>query len=71
MHWVRGMHDKLSGKHRRTEDGTLRRRSRRLPAERIVEIVCRNADQARKDRADREAIVEGLREQLNRGPGAP
>ena len=30
-------------------------------------VVCRNADQARKDRADREAIVEGLREQLKRG----
>lgn len=30
-------------------------------------VVCRNADQARKDRADREAIVESLREQLKRG----
>ena len=30
-------------------------------------IVCRNADQARKDRADREAIVAHLREQLKQG----
>ena len=31
-------------------------------------IVCRNEDQARKDRADREAIVASLHEQLQRGP---
>lgn len=30
-------------------------------------VVCRNADQARKDHADRKAIVESLREQLKRG----
>jgi transposase len=30
-------------------------------------IVCYNPDQARKDRADREAIVEALRDQLKRG----
>jgi transposase len=30
-------------------------------------IVCYNEDQARKDRADREAIVAGLAEQLKRG----
>jgi len=30
-------------------------------------IVCRNADQARKDVADRQAIVKSLREQLKRG----
>ena len=30
-------------------------------------IVCRNAEQARKDQADRKAIVEALREQLKRG----
>ncbi len=30
-------------------------------------VVCRNADQARKDRADRKAIVASLREQLKRG----
>jgi hypothetical protein len=30
-------------------------------------IVCRNDEQARKDRADRKAIVESLREQLKRG----
>ena len=40
MHWVRGMHDKLSGGRRRTEDVTLRRRSRRLAPERVIEIVC-------------------------------
>lgn len=30
-------------------------------------IVCLNEDQAKKDAADREAILEGLREQLKRG----
>ena len=30
-------------------------------------IVCRNEDQARKDLADRQAIVKNLREQLKRG----
>jgi len=30
-------------------------------------IICRNEEQARKDRADRKAIVESLREQLKRG----
>ena len=30
-------------------------------------VVCRNEEQARKDRADREAIVEALREQLKHG----
>jgi len=30
-------------------------------------IVCHNAEQAKKDRADREAIVEHLREQLKQG----
>jgi transposase len=30
-------------------------------------VVCLNEEQARKDRADREAIVASLREQLNRG----
>src|SRR3989339_35374 len=33
-------------------------------------IVCRNEEQARKDRADRKAIVESLREQLKRGDKA-
>jgi hypothetical protein len=33
-------------------------------------IVCRNEDQAKKDAADREAIVEALREQLKRGAGS-
>ncbi len=30
-------------------------------------VVCRNQDEARKDAADREAILAGLREQLTRG----
>jgi len=30
-------------------------------------VVCRNEDEARKDAADREAILTGLREQLTRG----
>jgi hypothetical protein len=30
-------------------------------------VVCRNADQAKKDREDRQAIVEHLREQLQQG----
>jgi hypothetical protein len=30
-------------------------------------VVCVNEDQAHKDAADREAILEGLREQLKRG----
>ena len=30
-------------------------------------IVCRNQDEARKDAADREAIVAALREQLHAG----
>jgi hypothetical protein len=33
-------------------------------------IVCRNEDQAKKDTADRKAILEALREQLKRGPGS-
>ena len=30
-------------------------------------IVCHNEEQARKDRADREAIVAGLEQQLKKG----
>jgi hypothetical protein len=33
-------------------------------------IICRNEDQARKDAADREAILAALREQLKRGAGS-
>ncbi len=51
MHWVRGMHDKLSGGRRRTEDVTLRRRSRRLAVERVIEIVCSQLG------ADRQEVV--------------
>ena len=60
VHWVRGMHDKLLGKHRRTEDGTLRRRSRRLPAERVIEIVCRQLG------ADREEVIRQRKDSLVR-----
>jgi len=49
MHWVRGMHDKLSGKRRRTEDVTLRRRSRRLAPERVIEIVCSQLGAGREE----------------------
>jgi len=52
MHWVRGMHDKLSGRRRRTEDVTLRRRLRRLAAGRVIEIVCGQLG------ADREEVIE-------------
>jgi len=40
VHWVRGMHDKLSGRSRRPEDVTLRRRAKKLRPERVIEIVC-------------------------------
>jgi len=49
MRWVRGMHDKLSGQSRRAEDVTLRRRSRRLAAERVIEIVCSRLGAERQD----------------------
>ena len=51
MHWVRGMHDKLSAQSRRAEDVTLRRRSKRLAPERVIEIVCSRFG------ADREEVV--------------
>jgi putative transposase len=50
-HWVRGVHDKLSGKHSRVEDVTLRRRSRKLAPERVIEIVCSQLG------VDREEVV--------------
>jgi len=58
MHWVRGIHDKLSGGRRRTEDVTLRRRSRRLAAERVIEIVCGQlgADRAEVSRRQRDSL---------------
>jgi len=52
MHWVRGIHDKLSGSRRSAEDVTLRRRSRRLAAERVIEIVCSQLG------ADRKEVIE-------------
>jgi len=54
MHWVRGVHDKLSGGRRRTEDVTLRRRSRRLAAERVIEIVCGQLGGERQEVARRQ-----------------
>ena len=60
VHWVRGMHDKLTGKGGRTEDVTLRRRSRRLPAERVIEIVCRQLG------ADREEVIRQRKDSLLR-----
>jgi len=52
---VRRMHDRLAGKRPRIEDVALRRRSRRLPPERVIEIVCRKlgadpADVARRQK---------------------
>ena len=38
VHWVRGLHDKLSGGRRRIKGVTRRRR--RLAARRVIEIVC-------------------------------
>ena len=40
VQWVRQMHEKLLGRHGRAEDVALRRRSRRLPVERVLAIVC-------------------------------
>lgn len=40
VEWVRGMHDKLSGRSQRPEDVTLRRRATKLPPQRVIEIVC-------------------------------
>ena len=41
-----------------------------VPVEERRYVVCLNEEQARKDRADREAIVESLREQLKHGDKA-
>ncbi len=62
MQWVRGMHDKLTGKHRPTEDVTLRRRSRRLPAERVIQIVCRElgADRREVARRQRDSLLRPI-----------
>jgi len=38
--WVRGLHDKLSDLRRRPEDAALRRRRKKLPPDRVIEIVC-------------------------------
>ena len=40
VEWVRGLHDTLSGRSRRPEDATLRRRAGKLRPERVIEIVC-------------------------------
>ena len=40
VQWVRVMHDKLSGRSRRPEDVSLRRRTHRLGPDRVIEIVC-------------------------------
>ena len=54
VQWVRGMHDKLSGGRRRTKDVASRRRSRRLPAKRVIEIVCRQLGAEREEVAQRQ-----------------
>ena len=62
MDWVRGMHDKLSGKHGRAEDVTLRRRSRRLGADRVIEIVCSQlgADRQEVSRRQRDSLLRPI-----------
>ena len=62
VRWVRGMHDKLSGKGRRTEDVTLRRRSRRLAAERVIEIVCGQLGVGREEvpRRQRDSLLRPI-----------
>ena len=62
MHWVRGMHDKLSGKHGRPEDVTPRRRSRPLPPERVIEIVCGRlgADRQEVSRRQRDSLLRPI-----------
>ena len=62
VHWVRKMHDKLPGKHRRTGDAARRRRSRRLPARRVIEIVCRKlgADRAEVARRQRDSLLRPI-----------
>ena len=62
MDWVRGMHDTLSGRRRRAEDVTLRRRSRRLPAERVIEIVCGElgADREKVSRRQRDSLLRPI-----------
>ena len=41
VQWVRRLHDGLSRKQHRPEDIAMRRQARRLPAERVLAIVCR------------------------------
>jgi putative transposase len=62
MHWVRGMHDTLSGKHGRAEDVTLRRRSRRLGNDRVIEIVCSQlgADRQEVSRRQRDSLLRPI-----------
>ena len=62
VRWVRGMHDTLSGKGRRTEDVTLRRRSRRLAAERVIEIVCGQLGVGREEvpRRQRDSLLRPI-----------
>ncbi|MDP6635716.1 MAG: transposase [Phycisphaerae bacterium] len=62
MLWVRGMHDKLSGTRRRAEDVTLRRRSRRLSPERVIEIVCGRLGADREDvgRRQRDSLLRPI-----------
>jgi len=60
VQWVRGMHDKLSGRRGRAEDVTLRRRSRRLAPGRVIEIVCSHLG------VDREQVAQRQRGSLLR-----
>ena len=62
VQWVRELHGKLTGKQRRTEDITLRRRPRRLPADRVIQIVCRQLGADRQDvtRRQRDSLLRPI-----------
>jgi len=62
----RGRYREVHGRRQKSSDPSpLKVKNVRIEDRRYV--VCINEDQAKKDRADREAIVAGLEEQLKRG----
>ncbi len=61
-----GRYREVHGRRQKSSDPSpLKVKNVRIDGRRYV--VCINEDQAKKDRADREAIVTGLKEQLKRG----
>lgn len=58
-------HEVHGSREKSTDPSPLKVKEVRVEDRRYV--VCRNEEQARKDRADREAIVEALRQQLQQG----